>query len=714
MKTLCNLLSSALVVVTATAGLSVTASPFDDAALVWRMSDIQAQGSAAQGSALRAHGAATLGVALKGEDREASVRRGGDGRAVQLDGGWLTAEQGTIPSFKLSDKGFTVAIRVRGATGKWQGVIFGKCDSTTGEVFSISAESRDGRNILLAHLRSDEIAGAHEALTELAPLGPTAWHDVVLRHDGAMLQLFVDGALRDDEVAVSAFRKENRPAYFFGTDPKETKSGGFRGLLDHVAVWNRAVSDDQLASISGVEKLADKRPTYYSEKYRPQFHFTAQKHWLNDPNGLVYYAGTYHMCYQHMPPLRPGAYKDWGHAVSADLVHWKQLTSAITPHRVWGGCWSGSAVVDWENTTGFRVGKERPIVAILTNGGEPDKGAPCTQCIASSVDGGKTFSYYPRNPVLKNVVGCNRDPKVIWHAPTKKWIMALYLDGNDYGLFASPDLKQWRQLCKLTLPGVSECPDLFPVAVAGDRANVKWVFWGANGVHLIGSFDGQTFKRESEPLPADYGANFYAAQTWSDIPQADGRRIQIAWMAGGKYPGMPFDQQMNFPTEVTLRTTPEGIRMYRLPVREIQKIWLPGKAWGNVDIKPGESPSLGMSGELFDIAAEFEVRQALAFGIRVCGQSVRYNVADKTLTVLGRSAPLLPEGGRIKLRILVDRTSMEVFGNDGRVVLTSCFLPADQNKKAAIFVDGGPAKLIAAEIHPLQSIWIDRQEKKAE
>lgn len=702
MKTMRHQLTGALAIVMA------AAAPFDDATRVWHMSDIQGQGSAAPPDTLRTEGAVTLGVDLPGDDRQASLRRGGDGRAARLDGGWLTAAAAEIASSKPGDKAATIAARVRVPTGNWQGVIFGKYGSPSGEVFSISAENRGGRGCLLAHLGSDEICGTHEVLAELAELGPTAWHDVVLRHNGATLQLFVDGMLRDDEVAVSTLRQGSHCSYCFGTDPHKTKGARFRGLIDHVAMWNRALSDAEIAAISGVEQLGDKRPTYYREKYRPQFHFTAQKHWLNDPNGLVYYDGIYHMCYQHMPPLRPGAYKDWGHATSTDLVHWKQLPSAITPHRVWGGCWSGSAVVDGQNTSGFQVGHEKPIVAILTNGGEPGKGAPCTQCIAPSVDGGKTFSYYARNPVLKNVIGCNRDPKVIWHEPTRQWIMALYLDGNDYGLFGSPDLKQWKQLSRLTLPGVSECPDLFPITVDGKPNNVKWVFWGANGVHVIGSFDGRAFRKESEPLPADYGDNFYAAQTWSNIPQADGRRIQIAWMAGGKYPGMPFDQQMNFPTEVTLRTTSDGIRMYRLPVREIEKLWLPGKAWANLDLTPDESPAVGVSGELFDMAAEFEVEQAVAFGIRARGEAVRYDVVGKKLMVLGRSAPLLPEHGRIKFRILVDRTSIEVFGNDGRVVLTSCFLPAEQNKNVNFFAEGGHARLVAAEIHPLQSIWTKR------
>ena len=647
MKINCYLLGGMLAVMPVAAGPSMAASPLDDAAVVWHMADAQCRGSAAPSSELSVHGTAKLGVELADEDRNASVERGGDGRAVQLDGGWLFAEQRENASPDDSGKAATIAVRVRVPSGKWEGPIFGKYGSATGKVFGIAAVNLGGRPVLAAHLGSDEIVGTHEVLAELATLDPAAWHDVVLRFNGQTLQLFVDGALRDDEVAVSTLRKGNRSSYFFGAEPHgiaATAHAGFKGLIDHAAVWNRVLSDDEIAKISGDARLTDKRPTYYAEKYRPQFHFTAKKHWLNDPNGLVYYAGVYHMCYQHMPPLRPGANKDWGHAVSTDLVHWQQLASAITPHRVWGGCWSGSAVVDGDNTTGFRTGKEKPIVAILTNGGVPGEGAPCTQCMAKSVDGGKTFSYYDKNPVLAHIVGCNRDPKVIWHEPTKKWIMALYLDGNEYGLFASPNLKQWRQLCKLTLPGVSECPDLFPIAVDGNPANVKWVFWGANGVHLIGSFDGQTFHKESKPLPADYGANFYAAQTWSDIPQADGRRIQIAWMAGGKYPGMPFDQQMNFPTEVTLRTTPEGIRMYRLPVREIEKIRLAGKRWANLDIHPGEFPLAEGSGELFDMAAEFRsgpsrsVRRQGARRIRPipCGRQKAHGLGTLGAFVVGK------------------------------------------------------------------------------
>jgi fructan beta-fructosidase len=337
--------------------------------------------------------------------------------------------------------------------------------------------------------------------------------------------------------------------------------------------------------------------------------------------------------------------------------------------------------------------------------GEPPPSAPNTQCLAYSVDGGKTFKYYDKNPVLGHIAGLNRDPKVVWHAPTRKWIMALYLTGNDYWLFASPDMRTWEKICNLTLPGVTECPDLFPLSVNGDPAKTKWVFWGADGHYLVGSFDGRVFNPEGGMQKADYGVNFYAAQTWSDIPPADGRRIQIAWMAGGEYPGMPFSQQMSFPTEVTLRNTSDGLRLYRVPVREIAKLRQREHTWANVDLKPGDNPFAGLTGELFDIHAEFELGDSKVFGIRVRGEPVQYDVAAKTLSCRGKSAALSPKNGRIKLQILVDRTSVEVFGNDGRVVLASCFLPPDENTSLDMYAQEGNVKVISANVYPLKSIW---------
>lgn len=679
-------------------------SPFSDAVAVWHMAD--ARDSASKPDQLAVRGDVKLGVMLDGRDKEDSLRRGGDGRVAVFEGGWLDAGQGVDGKLNLAGNAITMLLRLRSPSGRWGDPLMAKHGGHDKEVYNIFSCDLGSGMAFGTEMGSDEVAGMHQVSTPIAPLGPTDWHDVVVRWDGNVLQLFVDGALRDDATAVGLLRQGNREPLLIGAESfsGQVKSG-FRGLVDHAAIWNRALSDAEIARLSGAASLGDKRPAYYAEKHRPQFHFTAQKHWINDPNGLVYYNGVYHMCFQHQPPGRPGAYKDWGHAVSTDLIHWKQLSSALVPHRVWGGCWSGSAVVDVNNTTGFQSGDDKPIVAILTNGGTPGQGPPCTQCIAFSTDAGRTFSYYRQNPVLGNVVGSNRDPKVVWHEPTKKWIMALYLDGNDYALFASPDLKAWQKLCVVNLPGVSECPDLFPLAVAGEPSTVKWIFWGASGNYLIGSFDGRTFKSESDLLRADFGANFYAAQTWSDIPAADGRRIQIAWMAGGNYPGMPFTQQLSFPTEVTLRTTPEGLRMHRVPVREIDKLHQHASQWSDAIIKPGDNLFSSLKGELFDIRADIEPGSAQSVAIQVRGEPVRYDVASGTLSCLGRSAPLKLQNGHVRLQILADRTSLEVFGNDGAAVLSSCFLPSDENKSLVLESLGAEAKVVSATVYPLDSIW---------
>ena len=184
-----------------------------------------------------------------------------------------------------------------------------------------------------------------------------------------------------------------------------------------------------------------------------------------------------------------------------------------------------------------------------------------TQSIAASNDRGRTFRKFDHNPVLGQIIGGNRDPKVIWHGPTKKWVMALYLDGDQYALFSSPDLKQWTKLCDIPPFGSGECPDIFELPIEGAGGKSRWIFWGGNNTYLIGDFDGTKFLKESGPHRFEFGANYYAAQTYSDIPAADGRRIQIGWMSGGKYPHAVQSTDV-VSWRVTLRKTPGGLRLF--------------------------------------------------------------------------------------------------------------------------------------------------------
>jgi sucrose-6-phosphate hydrolase SacC (GH32 family) len=394
----------------------------------------------------------------------------------------------------------------------------------------------------------------------------------------------------------------------------------------------------------------------------------------------------------------------WGHAVSADMIHWRQLADAIHMDEL-GTIFSGSGVVDQQNTTGWQTDEHKPIVAIYTSAGgtsAQSREQPFTQSIAYSTDRGRTFITYEGNPVLEHMEGGNRDPKVIWHEPTEQWVMVLYLERPRFAFFGSPDLKTWTKLSELEIPDGHECPDLFELPVDGDPENTRWVVWEAAGRYLIGQFHGREFTPESELLPSCFGANDYAAQTFSDVPDEDGRRIQIAWMRGGQYPGMPFNQQMTVPRVLTLRTTTDGIRLFIEPVEEL-KI-LRGREHRRADWVLNETPVAldGVAGELFDIEAVFELGQAETIGLDVRGHRIEYSVAGRELSALGRKAPLEPEDGRIVLRILVDRTSVEVFANEGRVQMANCFLPDDDQRDLKVFATGGPAKAASVAVWELR------------
>jgi fructan beta-fructosidase len=442
----------------------------------------------------------------------------------------------------------------------------------------------------------------------------------------------------------------------------------------------------------------------YRETHRPQFHFSAQKNWINDPNGLVYYEGEYHLFFQHNPESVVWNNMTWGHAVSADLVHWTQLEHALFPDEL-GTIFSGSAVVDWHNTSGFQEGGEPPLIALYTSAGAhaPDP-VPFTQSLAYSNDRGRTWTKCADNPVLGHIEGANRDPKIVWHDATGQWLMALYLDGSRYVLYGSADLRQWHHLCDLDLPGVSECPDLFELPVDGDWSNTRWVYWGASGGYLLGHFDGTTYVPETDVLHAESGPNGYAAQTWSDVPQVDGRRIQISWMRGGKYPAMPFNQQMSFPVELTLRTTSDGVRLCRTPVREIELLYGDETCRRDVLLEPGE-PVVPDAGELLEIRCDLVPDKAEAVIARIRGIDLRYDAREHRLSFLEASVRVDICAGKIPLQILVDRTSLEVFAHDGQVSMSCCFLPEAAEHALSLHALGGRAQLRGLQVRQLHSAW---------
>jgi fructan beta-fructosidase len=435
--------------------------------------------------------------------------------------------------------------------------------------------------------------------------------------------------------------------------------------------------------------------TLYRETYRPQFHFSSRRGWNNDPNGLVYFAGEYHLYYQHNPYGWKWGNMHWGHAVSRDLVHWTELPIALYPREFGDWCFSGSAVVDHKNTAGFQTGDEPALVAAYTSTGRGE-------CIAFSNDRGRTFTEYEGNPVVRHQ---GRDPKLIWYAPGKHWVMAVYNEqekSRGISFYTSNDLKDWTFQSRID--GYFECPEIFALPIDGDPARTRWVVYAADGEYAIGNFDGKTFTPESGKHRFNFGNCFYASQTFSDIPEEDGRRIQIAWGTIG-HPEMPFNQQMNFPVELTLRSTPEGPRLYAEPVKEIEVLRTDSLSRRNLTIPPGETIIEEVRDTLLDIEVCFQAGETGSFGLVLRGIPVLYDAKKKELTCHDKTAPMMPMDGKIALRLLVDRLSIEIFGNGGQIYMPMGMVMEEDPVPMAITATGAPAQVESLDVHTLRSAW---------
>lgn len=486
--------------------------------------------------------------------------------------------------------------------------------------------------------------------------------------------------------------------------------------------------------------------SYYDEDYRPQYHFTPEANWMNDPNGMVYYAGEYHLFYQYHPYGLQWGPMHWGHAVSKDLVTWEHLPVALAPDDK-GTIFSGSAVVDRNNTSGFQTGKEKPLVAIYTQ----DREGHQVQSIAYSNDKGRTWTKYAGNPVIPNPGKKDfRDPKVFWYEKENKWVMVLAA-GDRILIYTSKNLKQWTYASEFgqgqgSHGGVWECPDLFELPVDGNPNQKKWVMQvsvgngaisGGSGMqYFVGDFDGTHFKNENpsdKVLWTDYGKDFYAAVSWSDIPSSDGRRLWLGWMSNWQYandvPTSPWRSAASIPRELKLKTLTGGVRVVQTPVKELQTIRETPKRWKNQTISPASQNVLaGLSGDTYELHAEFQVTpgSAAEFGFKVrtgrnqftkvgydrkntklfVDRSESGNVTfNPTFNTGKETAPLKPVNGKVKLRIFVDRSSVEVFGNDGKQVITDIILPDRSSKGLELYAANGGVKVKSLTIHPLKKVW---------
>lgn len=505
----------------------------------------------------------------------------------------------------------------------------------------------------------------------------------------------------------------DRAEMTFRADGKQERAFQIRLAPDTPDYWvfcdmstlkNKEITISYQGNQAGLNRIyqADEiagQDSIYKEKNRPQFHYTQKRGWNNDPNGLIYYEGEYHLFYQHNPYEREWENMHWGHAVSKDLIHWEELPVALYPDEH-GTMFSGSAVIDYNNTSGFGKKGVPPMVAIYT-ADNPEKQI---QCIAYSLDKGRTWTKYAGNPVIDSKAKWDskdtRDPKVFWHQPSNKWVLVLN-ERDGHSIYNSDNLKDWTYQSHVT--GFWECPDLFELPVDGKKDNTKWVMYGASGTYMIGDFDGKTFTPEAGKYYYTTGS-IYAAQTFANIPESDGRRIQIGW-GRISHPGLPVNGMMLFPTELSLRTTKEGIRLFSQPVKEIEMLQKEAGKWSN--LTAGKANELlqpyNQAGSL-RIRTTIKLSHATSAGFNLFGQFLLdYDMNGNRVNGVFYS-PEERTSMEITADILLDRTSVEVY-IDGGAYSYSMERRPDPNNKEGFHFWGTNIEVKSLEVYTLDSIW---------
>lgn len=518
----------------------------------------------------------------------------------------------------------------------------------------------------------------------------------------------------------------------------------------HICVDSILQTDNPPERFGLSAKLDAYRKTsqYMNEPLRPQFHFSPELNWMNDPNGLVFHNGEYHLFYQYNPAGNEWGHMSWGHAVSKDMMRWEHLPIAI-PEKDGVMAFSGSCVVDHRNSSRFGTGNTPPMVAIFT-GHKPGKQV---QNLAYSNDDGRTWALYEGNPVLDLGLADFRDPKVFWHEGTKQWIMVVSLATERViAFFGSDNLKNWKELSRFGPAGVRsksnwECPDLFELPVENESGKELWVLeadmgdgsiaGGSGGEYFVGHFDGVRFTTIQHSQWVDYGRDFYAPISFENFPNTDNRRVWLGWFNNWQtclIPTQPWRGSMSVPRELSLRKLsfnseePATYVLVQKPIREFSKLygestpldtrqlgWPPKKI-----TQPGEIPEMQ-----FELTAEFKPGRARSLGLRIHTGEDEYTEIGYDSQFLGayvdrtksgnvsfhpafsgrHNAPARLIDGKVSVRVLVDRSSVEVFVNDGEAVISDQIFPTNQKPWIEAFVGDKSAEISQARVIEIKSAW---------
>lgn len=480
----------------------------------------------------------------------------------------------------------------------------------------------------------------------------------------------------------------------------------------------------------------------YDEQYRPQFHFTPMKNWMNDPNGLIYLDGEYHLFYQHNPFGISWGHMSWGHAVSKDMLRWKELSVAI-PEGEDEAIFSGSAVYDKDNTSGLGTAKNPPLVAIYT--AHSDARKIQAQSIAFSLDKGRTFTKYANNPVLDLNLQHFRDPKVFWDSERGNWVMVVVkANEKKVAIYTSPNLISWEHQSDFgplaAQGGDWECPDLIQLPIDGDKTKKSWVMivslnpggieGGSGTQYFVGDFDGKTFKPSQDyakPQWIDYGKDNYAGVTFSNMP--DSRNVLIGWMSSWQYAGnlpkSPWTGAMTIPRELTLTKSKNGLSLVSNPIKEVKSLHT-GKPFKESSIKVKGTQNLkGISGRELDITMTIVPNKTGKSGINVLSGKKEFtqigydansgeiflnrgtsSLSLAVVELLGVQKAFVGKQKEITLRIIVDRSSVEVFGLKGEFAITDVVFPDGKKSEGiSLFSDDKEVTIKNLTINKVASVW---------
>jgi sucrose-6-phosphate hydrolase SacC (GH32 family) len=706
-------------------GLAGAGSPLDDAVAVWHMAD--EKDPAGKSGALQIHGRVKLGVELTGTEREASLRRGGDGQVGLFEGGWLVAGTDANGAISLTGHALTICLRLRDPSGRWAAGLL----SRKGEIKNYNLFAWDlGRGMEFGfefNLRGER--QFRQVRTPLEGLVLTGWHDLVVRYDGVQLALFVDGVVRDQQPASGQVAEAREASLLIGADPGGENA--FHGLVDHAALWNRALRESEIEFLCGgreaVEqaktlelavrqeserqaetKLHAARQRVVADTSYPKYHVAPPVGWMNDPHP-IYFQGVYHIFYQYscLPDDPYGGPHRWGHASSRDLVHWRHLPVAITPkdhgigenRHIWSGCvvdngGVGTAVYTIEN------------IDVWSS--------------TSSDENLESFQKWPGNPVIHGpppgleIEGGMRDPWVWKEADAWYLIVGSGRKGGQgpvVPLYKSSDLVHWEYLHPLyegnaaQEGGFCECPTFFPLG------NKHVLVLSHQATYLVGSYANHRFLPERRGR-LDFGG-VYVPQS---VVDGKGRRIVWGWVLETR--GRDAQRQAGWAGMQTLprilSLQPDGTLACK-PAPELASLRSGHCQFRQIRLAADTTHLLErVQGGQLEIAAEFESPPSGAVGLALLAgpekTEILFDGRARTLACKGRTAPLqLATGEPLVLRVFVDGSVVEVFAND-RVCITERIYPAQPDAiQVAVISRGVAATATKVDAWKMGSIWLDER-----